>query len=207
VSATATAGASAFVPARGGIRALRSAVQECRGCELYRDATQAVFGSGLISARIMMLGEQPGDREDREGKPFVGPAGRELRRGMDEAGINESDVYLTNVVKHFRFEERGKRRIHQKPGREHVAACRPWLDAELERVDPELVICLGATAAQAVLGRRITIGEERGAPVESPLTPVLFVTVHPSSILRARDRRDQAREEFTADLKAAAAYV
>jgi DNA polymerase len=151
----------------------------------------------------MLIGEQPGDREDVEGKPFVGPAGRMLDRALEEAGIERGDVYVTNVVKHFRFRARGKRRIHQKPGREHIEACRPWLDAELAVVKPRVLVCLGATAAQALLGSQVRVTQDRGKPMESELAECVFVTVHPSSILRAPDAgaREEAFSAFVADLK------
>ncbi len=181
-------------------------MQGCRGCELWRDATQAVFGDGPADVRLMLVGEQPGDREDLAGEPFVGPAGGILDRALEAAGIDRDQVYLTNAVKHFRFEERGKRRIHRKPDVPHIEACHPWLDAELERIDPAVVVCLGATAARAVLGRAVKIGEERGAPLGLG-DRVAVVTVHPSSILRLRDRagRDAALDGLVDDLRVAAA--
>jgi DNA polymerase len=198
-------GAQEWVPHRGGIERLREAAQECRGCELWRDATQTVFGDGPAAVRMMLVGEQPGDREDLAGEPFVGPAGGILDRALEAAGIDRGDVYLTNAVKHLRFEERGKRRIHRKPDVAHIEACHPWLEAELERVDPAVVVCLGATAARAVLGRAVRIGEERGTPLEAGGRQAV-VTVHPSSILRLREReeRDAALEGLVADLGVAA---
>ncbi|WP_019180520.1 UdgX family uracil-DNA binding protein [Microbacterium yannicii] len=199
-------GAQEWVPGDGGVARLREAVQGCRGCELWRDATQAVFGDGPADVRLMLVGEQPGDREDLAGEPFVGPAGGILDRALEAAGIDRDQVYLTNAVKHFRFEERGKRRIHRKPDVPHIEACHPWLDAELERIDPAVVVCLGATAARAVLGRAVKIGEERGAPLGLG-DRVAVVTVHPSSILRLRDRagRDAALDGLVDDLRVAAA--
>jgi uracil-DNA glycosylase family protein len=182
---------------------LRERVAECRACELYRDAMRAVPGEGSTRARAMLIGEQPGDREDVEGKPFVGPAGRLLDRALEQAGIERQDVYVTNVVKHFRFRARGKRRIHQAPGREHIEACRPWLDAELEAVKPRVLVLMGATAAKALLGSTVRVTIDRGQPLESELAECVFVTVHPSSILRAPDenaRREQF-DAFVADLK------
>jgi uracil-DNA glycosylase len=190
------------IPARPTLPRLRDAVQECRACDLWRGATQAVLGEGPRKASAMLVGEQPGDREDREGHPFVGPAGAMLDRALREAGIERDEVYITNVVKHFRYRARGKRRIHQKPDREQIAACRPWLDAELEVVRPRVLVCLGATAAQALLGRDVRVTRDRGEPLESELAECAFVTVHPSSILRAPDdeARHEAFEAFVHDL-------
>jgi DNA polymerase len=199
----AAPGAQSFVPDEASLDRLREAVHGCRGCDLYGPATQAVFGSGSQRASAMLVGEQPGDREDREGEPFVGPAGRELDRALVAAGIERKQVYVTNAVKHFRFQERGKRRIHQRPSREQVRACRPWLEAELARVRPRVLVCLGATAAQALLERKVVLSRERGRPVDSELARYVFVTAHPSSILRARDAREAAREALIADLIAA----
>ena len=185
--------------------ALRDEVQDCTACELYKGATQAVFGEGLAKAEAMFVGEQPGDREDREGKPFVGPAGGVLDRALEEAGIDRSLVYVTNVVKHFHYTERGKRRIHQRPRAEHIKACRPWLDAELEVVRPRVLVCLGAVPAQALVGRHVKVTQDHGRPLESELAPVVMVTVHPSSILRQRDAalREEAYRGFVEDLRAA----
>src|SRR4051812_18443574 len=179
---------------------LRAAAQDCTACELYRGATQAVLGEGPAKARAMLVGEQPGDREDREGHPFVGPAGMLLDRALQEAGIERADVYITNVVKHFRFRARGKRRIHQRPDREHVQACRPWLDAELSVVKPEVLVCMGAVAAQGLLGNQVRVTKDRGRPIESDLADFVTVTVHPSSILRAGDEREEAYQAFVRDL-------
>src|SRR3954466_7086860 len=188
---------------------LREEVQGCRACELYKGTTQAVFGEGLAKAEAMFVGEQPGDREDREGKPFVGPAGRMLDKALEDAGIDRELVYVTNTVKHFHYEERGKRRIHQRPRAEHIKACRPWLDQELEVVKPRVLVCLGAVPAQALVGRHVKVTQDHGKPLESDLAPVVMVTVHPSSILRAHD--DEARAEayrgFVADLKAVARFM
>ena len=185
---------------------LREEVQGCRACELYKGTTQAVFGEGAAKAQVMFVGEQPGDREDREGHPFVGPAGRTLDRALEEAGIDRKLVYVTNVVKHFNFSERGKRRIHQRPRAEHIKACRPWLDAELDVVKPKVLVCLGAVPAQALVGRHVKVTQDRGKPLESELAPVVLVTVHPSSILRAPDEeaRAQAYRGFVADLEVVA---
>jgi DNA polymerase len=189
------------IPSRPTLPKLRAAAQECTACELYRDATQAVLGEGPAKARAMFVGEQPGDREDIEGHPFVGPAGMLLDRALERAGIARPDVYVTNVVKHFRFRARGKRRIHQRPGREHVQACRPWLDAELSIVKPRVLVCLGAVAAQGLLGSKVRVTKDRGRPIESELAEFVTVTVHPSSILRAEDRREEEFEAFVRDLE------
>ena len=185
---------------------LRDEVQGCTACELYKGATQAVFGEGLAKAEVMFVGEQPGDHEDREGKPFVGPAGRVFDEALEEAGIDRSLVYVTNVVKHFHYSERSKRRIHQRPRAEHIKACRPWLDAELEAVRPRVLVCLGAVPAQALVGRHVKVTQDHGRPLESGLAPVVMVTVHPSSILRQRDAaaRDSARRGFVEDLRSVA---
>jgi DNA polymerase len=182
---------------------LRDEVGRCTRCELYKGATQAVFGEGLVKSELMLVGEQPGDREDREGHPFVGPAGRILDEALQEAGIDRRLAYVTNVVKHFRYEQRGKRRIHQRPGAEHVRACRPWLDAELEVVRPHVLVCLGAVAAQALLGSKVRVTKDRGKPLESELAPVVLVTIHPSAVLRERDgaARERAFAGFVADLR------
>jgi uracil-DNA glycosylase family protein len=195
------------VPDAGGISALRSSAPQCRGCELYRDATQVVFSTGAARARIMLVGEQPGDREDLAGEPFVGPAGRVLDEAVDAAGIPREQLYLTNAVKHFRFEQRGKRRIHAKPSVAHVEACHPWLAAELRVVRPEVIVCLGATAARAVLGRPVAIGATRGRALEDDVEGArVVVTTHPSAVIRIRDRaeRDAASAQLVADLVAAA---
>jgi uracil-DNA glycosylase len=195
-------GAEEFVPAGRSLKALQEAVEGCRGCGLWKDATQAVFGEGPRSARVVMVGEQPGDREDVEGRPFVGPAGRVLDRALEEAGIDRGAVFVTNAVKHFKFTPRGKRRIHKRPAAEEITACRPWLDAELEAVKPKALVALGATAAQALLGRQFRVSKQRGTPVDSPLAPFVMATVHPSSILRADEAdRDQAMEALVKDLR------
>lgn len=202
-----------WVPGSGGMTALRRAAADCRGCELYRDATQVVFSDGPARARLVLVGEQPGDHEDREGEPFVGPAGRLLDAALEDAGIVREDVYLTNAVKHFRHHVVGKRRIHDKPAVAHVKACHPWLEAELDVVRPSVVVALGATAARAVTGRPVTIGEVRGKPLDDVLevrgSPVpVLVTVHPSSLLRLRDHdRETSRRAFVADLRAAASLL
>jgi len=182
---------------------LRRAVHECRGCDLWRDATQAVFGEGRSNAQVMLVGEQPGDKEDVAGHPFVGPAGHVLDEALEAAGIARDDVYVTNAVKHFKWRARGKRRIHDKPNAAEVAACRPWLDGELALVAPRVLVPLGATAAQALLGRGFKVTQQRGEPIEGTgLAEYVVATVHPSSILRAPNEtaRHEARREFTADL-------
>jgi uracil-DNA glycosylase len=195
-----------LIPERPTLERLRETAAACRACELWRSGSQTVFGEGAKRARVVLVGEQPGDREDREGRPFVGPAGALLDRALEDAGIDRREAYVTNVVKHFRFEERGKRRIHKKPSAEHIAACRPWLHSELAQVDPEVLVCLGATAAQALLGRQFRVTKQRGQFVESPLAPRATATVHPSSILRAPDEesRRREREAFVEDLRVVA---
>lgn len=198
--------APGYVPGVTRLTELRERVEACRNCELYRDATQAVFSAGRAAATIMLVGEQPGDREDLEGEPFVGPAGRVLDEALELAGIERTDVYLTNAVKHFRFERRGKRRIHEKPGVVHIEACHPWLEAELEVVRPKVVVCLGATAGRSVLGRPVKVTQERGRPLDVDTPYEVVVTTHPSALLRLRDRGDYADElrRLAADLRAAA---
>jgi DNA polymerase len=198
---------TAEVPTRGGLPALRRAAADCRGCDLYQDATQTVFGAGPATARLVLVGEQPGDREDVEGEPFVGPAGKLLDRALAEAGIDREQVYLTNAVKHFKFTlpERGKRRIHKKPNQAEVAACRPWLLAELDRVKPELIVFLGATAAQALLGSGFRITRQRGEVVDTPVGIPAVATVHPSAVLRAPDR-EEAYRGLVADLTVVARH-
>ena len=195
-----------LVPARASLTTARLAAFGCRACELWERATQTVFGEGPIDAPLFLAGEQPGDREDIEGHPFVGPAGRELARGLEAAGIERREIYLTNVVKHFKYKARGKRRIHQKPDASEIGACKPWLEAELAVVKPDALVCLGATAAQALLGRDFRVTRQRGKPVESSLAPLVTATIHPSAILRQRDEQERAaeREAFAADLRAAA---
>jgi DNA polymerase len=195
-------GAGRWVPARPSLASLRSAAHECRGCELYRDATQVVFSEGMARARIMLVGEQPGDKEDLEGEPFVGPAGRMLAKAVGAAGIPRKDLYVTNAVKHFRFERRGKRRIHEKPGIVHIEACHPWLEAELRVVRPDVVVALGATAGRALLGRDVRIGAERGRLI-APQNVV--ITTHPSALLRIREEpaRQEAFDALVADLRVA----
>ena len=198
--------AEPFLPDRRTLSALREAAPGCRGCDLYRDATQTVFGEGQAKAELMLVGEQPGDQEDRQGRPFVGPAGRLLDRALEEAGIDRSLVYVTNAVKHFKWVPRGKRRIHKNPAAEEVRACRPWLDAEIDAVRPKVIAALGATAARAIIGPTFRVTQQRGEFVETPLPALVTATVHPSSILRAED--DEAREAayaaFVRDLRTVA---
>ena len=186
--------ASEFIPEGGGLKAAREAAAGCRGCHLYEHATQTVFGEGPRSARIMLVGEMPGDREDREGHPFVGPAGRELDRALEAAGIARKELYLTNVVKHFSFEERGKRRIHQTPRKGEVDACMPWLDTEIKLVRPRAIVTLGATAAKALLGPGFRLTQHRGELLDSELAPVVAATIHPSAIVRDRDEQSRDAE-------------
>lgn len=206
-------GAELWVPEDAGLDELRHAAEDCRGCELWRDATQVVFSKGRPGARLMLVGEQPGDREDLEGEPFVGPAGRLLADAVDAAGIARDHVYVTNAVKHFRFERRGKRRIHEKPSVAHIVACRPWLEAEFEAVRPAVIVALGATAARSVLGRTVRIGDVRGrvlppnvADAASALAAPVLVTTHPSALLRIEDAADRraAFEALVDDLRTAA---
>jgi DNA polymerase len=201
--------AAPFVPASRSLRTLAGAVQECRGCPLWADATQAVFGRGPRQAELMLVGEQPGDKEDLEGEPFVGPAGRELRAALELAGIDRDDAYLTNAVKHFKWRPRGKRRLHQTPRAGEIEACKPWLEAELEAVRPRAVLALGATAARALFGTKVRVTKDRGKLLESELAPVAAVTIHPSAILRLRDHeeREEARAELVADLRFVAAAM
>lgn len=197
------------IPDRPTQAKMREAVQGCRACDLWEGATQGVMGEGARRASLMLVGEQPGNREDLEGHPFVGPAGGVLDRGMEQAGIDTGDVYITNVVKHFRYKARGKRRIHQKPDRWQVSACLPWLEAELEMVHPTALLCLGATAAQALLGSHVRIGRDRGKSIESDLAEYVTITAHPSSILRERDdpAREAAMAQFVSDLTQVATWL
>jgi uracil-DNA glycosylase len=195
--------AAPLVPARPSLSNLREASAGCRACPLWESGTQTVFGEGRKASDVMLVGEQPGDKEDLEGRPFVGPAGHLLDRALDQAGIDRRDVYVTNVVKHFKWEARGKRRIHKKPNLSEITACRPWLEAEIRVVKPKVVVALGATAAQALLGRNFKVSKQRGEIVDSELAPLATATVHPSSILRAPDddTRKKAMNEFVADLE------
>jgi uracil-DNA glycosylase family protein len=198
--------AAPLVPTRPSLKKLRETAAGCKACPLWKTGTQTVFGEGSPKAEVMFVGEQPGDREDKLGEPFVGPAGRLLDQALEAAGIDRSLAYVTNVVKHFKWQGRGKRRIHQKPSWSEVAACRPWLDAELRVVKPRVLVCLGATAAQALLDRRFRVTQHRGEPVVSELAPVVIATVHPSSILRSDDRATEFAA-FVSDLKAVAAHL
>lgn len=203
--------AAEFVPPHPTLPKLRAAAEHCRGCDLWRDATQTVFGEGRGTARVMIVGEQPGDQEDREGRPFVGPSGRLLDAALEEAGIDRGEVYVTNAVKHFKWErgEKSTRRIHKKPNDAELRACRPWLDAELAVVKPRVIVCLGATAAQSLLGKAFRVTKDRGRPIRSEIAPAIFATVHPSSVLRARTdaERATARAAFVADLEAVAHFL
>jgi uracil-DNA glycosylase family protein len=198
--------ATPFLPERRSLKSLREAAAGCRGCHLWRYASQTVFGEGMKKARVMFVGEQPGDKEDRAGRPFVGPAGRELDRALDEVGIERAEVYVTNVVKHFAFEERGKRRMHRTPKRFEIEACKPWLEEELGQVRPDALVLLGATAAKALLGSSFRITRERGRPLDSDLAELVLATAHPSSILRQRtdEERYEERRLFTEDLRVVA---
>jgi uracil-DNA glycosylase len=207
--ATTIQSSAPLIPGNPTLSSLRQAARGCRACDLWKLGTQTVFGEGRPGAKVMFVGEQPGDREDLDGKPFVGPAGGILDKALAEAGIDREEVYVTNAVKHFKWEPRGKRRIHKKPNSVELAACRPWLDAEIEVVKPAVVVLLGATAAQAMLGRSFKVTEMRRKPIESKIAPYLMATVHPSSILRAPD--DEARHaeyrRFVDDLKGVAEFV
>ncbi len=202
-------GAAEYLPRRLSLASLHKAATGCRGCPLWRTGTRTVFGEGRKASRLVLVGEQPGDKEDLAGRPFVGPAGRLLDDALEEAGIARADAYLTNAVKHFKWEPRGKRRIHQRPNGSEIAACRPWLEAELAVVEPHVLVCLGAVAAQALLGRGVRVTRDRGRPLESELAAVVVATVHPSSILRAPDERSRQRERalFVDDLRVAAAAL
>jgi DNA polymerase len=191
-------GAAEFVPASLSLAKLRSAAADCHGCPLWKDATQTVFGTGPRKAELMLVGEQPGDREDREGEPFVGPAGAILARALEDAGIEAGDIYLTNAVKHFKWQSRGKRRLHQTPRAGEVEACRPWLEAELKAVRPTGLLALGGTAAKALYGPSVRVTRDRGRLLDSPLAPVTALTLHPSAILRLRDHDE--REDALAGL-------
>lgn len=192
-------------PATASLPKMRDAARRCTACHLYQHATQTVFGEGPKSALLMLVGEQPGDSEDLAGKPFVGPAGKIMDRALDDAGIDRKKVYVTNAVKHFKWEPRGKRRIHKKPNSREIAACRPWLEAELRLVKPKLLVCLGATASQTIFGPSFRVTRERGKILSSELAPKVMATVHPSSLLRQPDKESREREygNFVADLRTA----
>jgi DNA polymerase len=198
--------AAPLVPETRSLATLRKAAADCQACDLWKTGTQTVFGEGAAGAEIVFVGEQPGDKEDLAGRPFVGPAGRVLDEALDAAGIDRSLAYVTNAVKHFKWTARGKRRIHQKPNWSELGACRPWLDAELEAVKPKVLVALGATAAQALLGKQFRVTKQRGVPVESDIAPHVVATVHPSSILRQETEADRAAamEDFVADLRVVA---
>lgn len=201
--------AAPFVPATATLEQLAPAAQKCQGCDLYRNATQAVFGAGPARARIVMVGEQPGDQEDLQGSPFVGPAGRLLDRALEDAGIIRSEVYVTNAVKHFKFEIRGKRRIHKKPNDSEMGACRPWLEAEVARIHPQVIVCLGSTAARSVIGKEHRVLTDRGKFHEHPWGAYVTSTVHPSALLRATEpeERHTNYEEFVEDLKRIKTFI
>ncbi len=201
--------ASEYLPQRRTLPALRRASRKCRGCELWRDAAQTVFGAGPAKAELMLVGEQPGDREDRAGEPFVGPAGKLLHRALDAAEIDVESTYLTNAVKHFKWRPRGKRRLHQTPRAGEVEACKPWLEAEVEAVEPRAIVALGATASRALFGPKVRVTRDRGRLLESPLAPVAAVTVHPSALLRLRDddERHAALDELVDDLRLVATAI
>lgn len=209
MTASAEPGAERYVPAGGDLAALRNAAEGCRGCELWHAATQTVFGAGPASAELMLVGEQPGDREDTSGLPFVGPAGRVLDSALELAGIDRDAVYLTNAVKHFRWKARGKRRLHERPARSHIVACRPWLRAEIDEVAPSVLVLMGAVAAQSLLGAGFSVMRNRGV-VEPAVAgvPAVVATVHPSSILRGPDDERRTRlNDFAADLRLAATLL
>jgi len=195
--------AAEFLPQRRTLESLRDAARSCEGCDLYKNATQTVFGEGPRSAAVMFVGEQPGDIEDRKGHPFVGPAGRLLDKALVEARISRDEVYITNAVKHFRWIQRGKRRLHQKPLIRQVVACKPWLDAEIQAVRPKVVVCLGATAAQSTVGRTVRIMQERGTFLDGDSGAAIFITIHPSSIYRLREKDEQEQEyrRFVGEMK------
>ncbi|MGB2875931.1 MAG: UdgX family uracil-DNA binding protein [Gaiellaceae bacterium] len=200
--------AAPLIPEKPTLPKLKEAAAGCTACPLHETGTQTVFGEGSPEAEVVFVGEQPGDQEDLQGKPFVGPAGKLLDKALEEAGIERSQVYVTNVVKHFKWQARGKRRIHQKPNWSEIAACRPWLEAELEVIEPRVLVCLGATAAQALLGRDFRVSRQRGQPVESDLAEHVLATVHPSSILRADEAaREHEYREFVRDLKTVAELI
>jgi uracil-DNA glycosylase family protein len=195
--------AADFLPKKRTLESLRAAARSCKGCDLYKNATQTVFGEGPKDASVMLVGEQPGDMEDRQGHPFVGPAGRLLDKALAEARIPRDEVYITNAVKHFRWIQRGKRRLHQKPSIRQVVACKPWLEAEIEVVHPKVIVCLGATAALAIVGRTVRITQERGKFFDTDSGAAAFITIHPSSIYRLREKDEQEKEyrRFVAEMK------
>jgi len=206
---TLTRISNAPIPDKLTLSALRAAAANCKACDLWKLGTQTVFGEGHANARVMMVGEQPGDKEDLQGRPFVGPAGAVLDKALAAAGIDRNDVYVTNIVKHFKWEPRGKRRLHKKPNALEISACRPWLDAEIKVVKPEVVVLLGASAAQGIMGRQFRVTQQRGQWVQSNIAPLVMATVHPSSILRAPDddSRHEEMRKFVDDLKKVAAQL
>jgi uracil-DNA glycosylase len=183
-----------LIPTKATLDELREAAKSCKNCDLWKLGTQTVFGEGAAHSKLMLVGEQPGDQEDLAGKPFVGPAGKLLDSALVEAGIDRKKVYVTNAVKHFKWEPRGKKRIHEKPNARERTACRPWLDAEIGLVKPKVIVCLGATAAQTLLGPKFRVTKDRGRPIDSPLAPFVVATIHPSAILRALDEETRHRE-------------
>jgi uracil-DNA glycosylase len=195
--------AAEFLPDSRDLESLRAAARSCEGCDLYRNATQTVFGEGAAHASIVLVGEQPGDMEDRQGHPFVGPAGRMLDKALAEARISRDEVYITNAVKHFRWIQRGKRRLHQKPAVRQIMACKPWLESEMESIHPKLLVCLGATAAQSILGRVVPIGQARGKFFNGQRGQAVFVTIHPSAIFRQGEKSEREEEyrRFVADMR------
>jgi DNA polymerase len=201
--------AEKLIPEKLSISALKKAAEDCKACDLWENATQTVFGEGARHTKVMFVGEQPGNEEDLQGKPFVGPAGRLFDEALEQAGIDRRQTYVTNVVKHFKWEPRGKRRIHKKPNSTEIKACRPWLEAEIAAVKPKVIVCLGATAAQALLGHQFRVSKQRGEFFESPLAPAVTATVHPSSILRAPDEQSRRLEmrRFIDDLKKVASIL
>jgi DNA polymerase len=205
----ASTSARDFLPERRTLPSLARAAAGCRGCPLFANATQTVFGEGRLGARLMLVGEVPGDREDRAGRPFVGPAGALLDRALDDAGIARADAYVTNVVKHFKWEARGKRRLHRTPNRREVAACLPWLEAEIELIAPRVLVCLGATAGKALFGPSFLITRSRGRPIPSNWAPYVTATVHPSAVLRVREEQERRRAlaDFVRDLASAAKHL
>jgi uracil-DNA glycosylase family protein len=205
-----TGSAADFIPPRPTLPKLRAAAKGCRGCHLYKLGTQTVFGEGPARARVMVVGEQPGDAEDKAGRPFVGPSGKLLDRAFDEAGIDRDDVYVTNAVKHFKWakDARSDRRIHKTPNAGEIRACFPWLEHEIALIKPDVIVCLGATAAKTLLGRTFSVMKSRGVPVKSDWAPAVFATVHPSAVLRApRDDRARAEAQFIADIKKVGRHV
>jgi DNA polymerase len=206
VATVDTGSATEYLPATRSLTALREAAAGCRACPLWRTGTQTVFGEGAEGSEVLFVGEQPGDKEDQAGRPFVGPAGRLFDEALEEAGIDRSRAYVTNVVKHFKWQARGKRRIHAKPSWTEMMACKPWLEAELEAVRPDVLVCMGATASQALLGKQFRVTKERGRELESDLAPHVLATIHPSAVLRADDR-DAEFAALVEDLKVVASLL